>query len=240
MKIVIVTGGTRGIGRAISTELHKQGYQVIAIYAGNDTKAKTLKEELPGLETRKCDITNAKAVRKLVTGIFRIYGQIDCLINNAGMIRDGYFLMMSEEKWQDVLNINLMGLVNITKAVLRIMKSKHIQGKVVNISSTSGVAGQIGQANYSASKGAVIAVTKTLAKEFAHDNITVNCVSPGFIETEMTSELCNKEDIKNNIIPLGRFGQPEEVAWAVAFLVSDKANYITGKNLVIDGGMIND
>lgn len=240
MKVAIVTGGTRGIGKAISTELHKEGYQVLAIYAGNDAKANALKEELPGLETYKCDVSDAKAVQKLVTTIFRQYGHIDCLVNNAGIIRDGYFLMMSEEKWQEVLNINLMGLVNMTKAVLRIMKAKHIHGKVVNISSTSGVAGQVGQANYSASKGAIIAVTKTLAKEFAKDNITVNCVSPGFIETDMTSELQNKDEIAEHLIPLGRFGRPEEVAWAVAFLVSDKANYITGKNLIIDGGMIND
>ncbi|WP_423216319.1 3-oxoacyl-ACP reductase FabG [Streptococcus equinus] len=240
MKVAIVTGGTRGIGAAISRELHKEGYQVIAIYAGNDACAMALKEELPGLEVHKCDVSDAKAVQKLVNTIFRTYGRIDCLVNNAGIIRDGYFLMMSDEKWHDVLNINLMGLVNMTKAVLRIMKAKHIQGKVVNISSTSGVAGQVGQANYSASKGAIIAVTKTLAKEFAKDRITVNCVSPGFIETDMTSELRNKAEIEEHIIPLGRFGKAEEVAWAVAFLVSDKANYITGKNLVIDGGMIND
>ena len=240
MKVAIVTGGTRGIGKAISTELYKEGYQVIAIYAGNDGKAQALQAELPGLEAHKCDVSDSRAVQKLVTSIYRTYGRIDCLVNNAGIIRDGYFLMMSEEKWHDVLNINLMGLVNMTKAVLRIMKSKHIHGKVVNISSTSGVAGQVGQANYSASKGAIIAVTKTLAKEFAKDQITVNCVSPGFIETDMTSELRNKEEIENHIIPLGRFGKPEEVAWAVAFLVSEKANYITGKNLVIDGGMIND
>ena len=120
------------------------------------------------------------------------------------------------------------------------MKAKHIHGKIINISSTSGVAGQVGQANYSATKGAIVAVTKTLAKEFAQDQINIKCVSPGFIETDMTSELRNKEEIKEHVIPLKRFGRPEEVGWLVSFLASDKANYITGKNIVIDGGMIND
>ncbi|MDE7480314.1 SDR family oxidoreductase, partial [Streptococcus agalactiae] len=160
--------------------------------------------------------------------------------NNAGIVRDGFFLMMSKEKWMDVININIMGLVNMSKAVLKIMKAKRIQGKVINISSTSGIAGQIGQANYSATKGAIISITKTLAKEFASDGITINCVSPGFIETDMTNELQNKEELKEHLIPLKRFGQPEEVAWLVSFLASEKANYITGKNIVIDGGMIND
>ncbi|HFE8975831.1 TPA: 3-oxoacyl-ACP reductase FabG [Streptococcus agalactiae] len=240
MKVAIVTGGTRGIGRAITKELYKEGYRVIAIYNSNDAKARALQEELPKLDVYKCNISDAKAVQKLVTKIFREYGGIDCLVNNAGIVRDGFFLMMSKEKWMDVININIMGLVNMSKAVLKIMKAKRIQGKVINISSTSGIAGQIGQANYSATKGAIISITKTLAKEFASDGITINCVSPGFIETDMTNELQNKEELKEHLIPLKRFGQPEEVAWLVSFLASEKANYITGKNIVIDGGMIND
>ena len=240
MKVAIVTGGTRGIGKSITTELYHEGYQVIAVYSSNDAAALELQEQLPGLEISKCDISDSRAVQKLVTKIFRMYGRIDCLVNNAGIIKDGYFLMMSEEKWMDVVNINLMGLVNMTKAVLKIMKAKRIQGKVINISSTSGVAGQVGQANYSATKGTIVSITKTLAKEFAPDQINVNCVSPGFIETDMTNELRNKEEIKEHIIPLRRFGRPEEVAWTVVFLASEKANYITGKNFVIDGGMIND
>ncbi|MBL3715342.1 SDR family oxidoreductase [Lactococcus garvieae] len=240
MKVAIVTGGTRGIGRSISIELYKEGYKVIAIYQGNKAAAQSLADEYPDIDVQTCDISREKDVSKIIKTIYETYGRIDCLINNAGITRDGYFLMMSTEKWGTVLNVNILGAVNISKSVLRYMKVKKNGGKVVNISSTSGVTGQIGQANYSATKGAIISLTKSWAKEFAADNINVNCVSPGFINTDMTSNLKNKAEIIENLIPLQRFGDPQEVAWLVAFLSSDKANYITGKNFVIDGGMIND
>ncbi|AYG02059.1 3-oxoacyl-ACP reductase FabG [Lactococcus allomyrinae] len=240
MKIVIVTGGTRGIGRAISLEFFKEGYKVIAIYQGNERAAQDLKEEFPNIEIEKCDISDEKEVSILVNKIYKRHGKIDCLVNNAGITRDGYFLMMSNEKWNSLLNVNLTGTFNVSRAVLRFMKVKKLGGKIINISSTSGVAGQIGQTNYAASKGAIISLTKSLAKEFASDKINVNCVSPGFIETDMTASLKNKEMISETLIPLQRFGQVEEVAYLVTFLASEKANYITGKNFVIDGGMIND
>lgn len=240
MKVAIVTGGTRGIGKSISEELLEGGYKVVALYASNHKEANELRTLHPEIDVEQCDITDPKGCQKLVTKIFKQYGSIDCLINNAGIIKDGYFLMMSENKWREVIDVNILGLVNMSKNVLRIMKSKRIKGKIINLSSTSGITGQIGQANYAATKGAIISITKTLAKEFAADGINVNCVSPGFISTDMTKELPGKEDVIENYIPLKRFGEPEEVAYLVAFLASEKANYITGKNLVIDGGMIND
>lgn len=240
MKVAIVTGGTRGIGKAISEELLEEGYKVVAIYASNHKEADGLRTSHPEIDVEQCDITDPKECQKIVTKIFKQYGSIDCLINNAGIIKDGYFLMMSENKWREVIDVNILGLVNMSKNVLRIMKSKRIKGKIINLSSTSGITGQIGQANYAATKGAIISITKTLAKEFASDGININCVSPGFISTDMTKELTGKEDVIENYIPLKRFGEPEEVAYLVAFLASEKANYITGKNLVIDGGMIND
>jgi CylG protein len=240
VKVAIVTGGTRGIGRAISIELSKEGYKVIAIYQGNDTAAQSLVDDYPSIDIQKCDISDEKLIEKTIKSIFETYGQIDCLVNNAGITKDGYFLMMSSEKWENIININILGMVNVSKAVLRYMKIKKNGGKIINISSTSGVAGQVGQTNYSATKGAIISLSKSLAKEFAPDNINVNCVSPGFIDTDMTSGIKNKQQIMENLIPLHRFGKPEEVAWLVAFLSSEKSNYITGKNFVIDGGMIND
>jgi len=239
-KVAIVTGGTRGIGRSISIELYEEGWKVISFYQKNKTHALDLKDSIPEIEIIQCDISDEISVNAAVKEIYNTYGRIDCLVNNAGVTQDGYFLMMSRQKWQDVININLLGTVNVSKSVLRFMKLKKEGGKVINISSTSGVAGQIGQANYAATKGALISLTKSLAKEVAGEGITVNCVSPGFIETEMTKNLKEKDKIIENFIPLKRFGKPNEVAALVSFLASDKANYITGKNFVIDGGMIND
>jgi cylG protein len=240
MKVAIVTGGTRGIGRAVSEELMQGGYKVIAIYSSNTKDANEMKTSYPAIDIEQCDISDPKSSQQMVNAIFRRYGSIDCLVNNAGIVRDGYFLMMSEKKWREVIDVNILGVVNMSKNVMRIMKLKQTKGKIVNLSSVSGVAGQIGQANYAATKGAVISITKTLAKEFAPDGINVNCVSPGFIETDMTKELLSKEDNIENQIPLRRFGKPKEVAFLVGFLVSEKADYITGKNIVIDGGLIND
>ena len=194
MKVAIVTGGTRGIGRAVSEELMQGGYKVIAIYSSNTKDANEMKTSYPAIDIEQCDISDPKSSQQMVNAIFRRYGSIDCLVNNAGIVRDGYFLMMSEKKWREVIDVNILGVVNMSKNVMRIMKLKQTKGKIVNLSSVSGVAGQIGQANYAATKGAVISITKTLAKEFAPDGINVNCVSPGFVETDMTKELLCKED----------------------------------------------
>lgn len=239
-KVAIVTGGTRGIGKAISLSLVKQDYTVYAIYSSNTKKATEFGQSNPDIKVIQLDIKDDKAVRKTIQKIHANKGHINVLVNNAGIVNDGYFLMMSSDKWRSVLDVNLNGTFNILKNVLMYMKLDAKGGAIVNISSTSGIAGQIGQANYSASKGAIISLTKTLAKEFAEDNIRINAVSPGFIETEMTSAIKGKEDIMNTLIPLKRFGTAEEVADVVSFLLSNKASYITGKNITVDGGMIND
>lgn len=239
MTLAIVTGGTRGIGKAICLELVRTYDTVIAIYHKDEQSSFLLEKESENIQTKRCNVSSAAEVSKLIREIYEEYGVIHCLVNNAGITQDGYFLMMSKEKWDAVLNINLMGAVNLCKEVLRIMKKEKKGGAIINVSSTSGVTGQIGQTNYSTSKGALIAFSKSLSKEFAKDNITINCVSPGFIETDMTIKL-DKERIQKDLIPLGRFGKPEEVAFLVEFLSSNKSRYITGKNFVIDGGMIND
>lgn len=239
MEVAIVTGGIRGIGKAISICLHEKGYKVYSFFNNSFEKAKILEEEYPNIFTIQLDIKNYKDTKKVIKDIYSVEGQIDYLVNNAGIIKDGYFLMMSENKWDTVLETNLKGTVNVSKEVLKYMKLKK-KGAVVNLASTSGISGQAGQANYSASKGAIISLTKTLSKEFANDNIRINSVSPGFIETEMLKALPDKEKLRNELIPMKRFGKPYEVANVVEFLLSTNASYITGKNISIDGGMIND
>jgi NAD(P)-dependent dehydrogenase (short-subunit alcohol dehydrogenase family) len=238
-KIVVVTGGTRGIGAAISVELSRNDYKVVALYGSDDGRAASFAEQHEGIDVIRCDVTDADMVNRTIKKISKEYEGINALVNNAGIIADGYFLLMSEKNFDRVLDTNLKGNFHVTKAVLMTMKAAKKGGSVVNISSISGIAGQVAQANYSASKGAIISLTKTLAKEFAPDGIRVNAVSPGFIETEMTAKFSRKDEILN-LIPLKRFGKPEEVAYLTAFLLSDKAAYITGKNFTIDGGMIND
>lgn len=237
-EVIIVTGGTKGIGKATSENLSNSGYNVIAIYANDDDNAKEFLKLNKNINVVNLDVTNFFDVNKFIENIENSKMKIVGLVNSAGVIDDGYFLMMSNNKWNNVINVNLNGTFNMCKLVLRHMRINKIsKGSIVNLSSTSGISGQIGQANYSASKGAIISLSKTLSKEMAPYNIRVNSVSPGFIESTMTSNLKNKKDLQK-LIPMMRFGKTEEVANLIEFLIGDKSSYITGKNITIDGGML--
>lgn len=241
-KTAIITGGGRGIGRAIVTEFINEGADVIIFDKIFPDDINSYVEEQAG-KGRKVilkiiDITKTNDVQNLCDEVTKEYGKIDILINNAGITRDKLMMRMSEEDWDAVLSVNLKGAFNMIKAVSRIM-AKQRCGKIVSISSVVGVMGNAGQTNYAASKAGLIGLSKSVAKEYAGRNINVNCVAPGFVETEMTAILT--EEQKNaflNIIPLKRPCKPEEVAGVVAFLASEKANYITGQVLCIDGGMV--
>lgn len=241
-KTAIVTGGGRGIGRAIVTEFVNEGADVIIFdkVFPDDIDAYVSEQTAKGRKVvlKTIDITKTSEVQNICDETAKEFGKIDILVNNAGITRDKLMIRMSEEDWDAVLTVNLKGAFNTIKAVSRIM-AKQRSGKIVNISSVVGVMGNAGQTNYSASKAGLIGLTKSVAKEFAGRNINVNAVAPGFVETEMTAML--SEEQKNaflSIIPLKRPSKPEEVAGVVAFLSSDKAGYITGQVLCIDGGMV--
>lgn len=241
-KVALVTGASKGIGRAIAVELSKSNIIVIVNYNSNKEKAvETLSKikEVGGEATAiKADVSKETEVLSMINLIKKKYGRLDMLVNNAGIIKDNYLLMMSHSTFQDVIETNLIGCFNCTKAALRIMCSQK-QGAILNISSTSGLIGQEGQANYSASKGGIISFTKSIAKEYASHNIRANVICPGFIDTEMTKP--KKELLMNNygnLIPLKRFGEPEEIAYAARFLLSEESSYITGQVLTIDGGLV--
>ncbi len=236
----IVTGGTAGIGKAIALQFARQGANV-AVFGTNADRGQKVVDEIQN-ETNvtaffiSVDVSKTQEVQKAVDQVLEKFGSIEILVNNAGIVRDGLLLRMSEADWDRVLEVNLKSVYNLSKAVLRpMMKAK--KGKIVNVSSVIGLTGNAGQVNYAASKSGIIGVTKSLAKELASRNIYVNCIAPGFIETNMTSELNDtlKGEILNNI-PLKRMGRPEEIANAALFLVSD-GNYITGQVLAVDGGM---
>ncbi|QKN79836.1 beta-ketoacyl-ACP reductase [Scandinavium goeteborgense] len=239
-KIAIVTGGTRGIGAAISRKLLEDNYHVVAV-ATNPARSKQWVDELhhdglTNIETVACDITDLDMCCSLVESVQQKHGQIDVLINNAGITRDTTFRKMSKLEWSSVIDTNLNGLFNMTRAVMDTMLDRH-HGRVINVSSINGQKGQFGQVNYSASKAGVHGFTKALAQEVAKKNITVNTVSPGYIDTEMMRAV--PENIRENIqkdIPAGRFGKPEEVASLIAYLVSDNAAFITGADFSINGG----
>lgn len=240
-KVALVTGGSRGIGRAIALELAKQGADVGVNYAGNEAAARQVVEEIEKLGRKAIaiqgDVSQGDQVEAMVKQLLDHFDRIDILVNNAGITRDNLLMRMKEEEWDQVLNTNLKGAYYCTKAVLRPMM-KQRWGRIINIASVSGSFGTQGQANYAASKAGLVALTKSTAREVATRGITVNAVSPGFIQTEMTDVL--NEDYQQQLlsqIPVGRFGQPEEVAKLVAFLVSDDAAYITGQNIHINGGM---
>ncbi|MBB3867925.1 3-oxoacyl-[acyl-carrier-protein] reductase [Parageobacillus toebii NBRC 107807] len=241
-KVALVTGASRGIGRAIALELARQGAKVAVNYAGNEAKANEVVEEIKNMGGEafaiQADVSNAEAVDQMVKAVLERFERIDILVNNAGITRDNLLMRMKEEEWDDVMNINLKGVFNCTKAVTRpMMKQRY--GRIVNIASIVGVSGNPGQANYVAAKAGVIGLTKTAARELASRNITVNAVAPGFITTDMTDRL--SEELKEEMlkqIPLARFGEPEDVAKVVSFLVSDAASYMTGQTLHVDGGMV--
>ena len=238
MKVAIVTGASRGIGSQIAKQLASDGYTVVINYAGNEAKALEVLESINNNGMiYKANVGNFNECEEMVNAVFKQYGQIDLLVNNAGITKDNLVLRMTSDDFNDVLNINLLGTFNTCKLVSKIMM-KQKYGKIINMSSVVGLHGNAGQANYSASKGGVISLTKSLAKEFAARNILVNCIAPGFIQTDMTDVLNDnvKEAILNSI-PLHKMGNVADIANMVSFLASDKANYITGQCISVDGGM---
>lgn len=241
-KTAVVTGASRGIGRAIALELARQGANVIVNYSGSEQKALDVVAEIEAHGGKalavQANISNAESVQALMKQAIDTFGSLDILVNNAGITRDNLLMRMKEDEWDDVINTNLKGVFLCTKAVSRQMM-KQRAGRIINISSIVGVAGNPGQANYVAAKAGVIGLTKTTAQELASRNILVNAIAPGFITTEMTDGL--PEELKETMlkqIPLAKLGQPEDIAKAVTFLASDSANYITGQTLHIDGGMV--
>lgn len=240
-RVAIVTGATRGIGRAIAVQLATDGFNIVVNYRGDEELATSLVDELlgHGVDARaiRADITKADDVASLIEGSIAAFGKLDVLINNAGITRDTLLMRMSEEDWDAVLTTNLKGAFLCSKAAIRPMIRQR-SGAIVNLTSVIGLVGNAGQANYAAAKAGLVGFTKSLAKEVGSRGITVNAVAPGFIETRLTDVL--SAEIKNlsiKQIPLGRFGTPEDVASAVAFLVSPAARYITGHTLSVDGGL---
>ncbi|MDU4959951.1 MAG: 3-oxoacyl-[acyl-carrier-protein] reductase [Sporomusaceae bacterium] len=241
-KVALVTGASRGIGRAVALALAKAGAKVVVNYAGNAQAAADTVEAITAFGGEaiavQADVAQADAVETLIKQALDAYGRIDILVNNAGITRDNLLLRMKEDDWDAVMNTNLKGIFHCTKQVSRIM-IKQKSGKIINMTSVVGVMGNAGQSNYAAAKAGVIGFTKSMAKELAARGITVNAIAPGFIATDMTAVLPDqvKAGMADNI-PLARMGQPEEVAAAAVFLASDSADYITGQTLHVDGGMV--
>ncbi|MFW5997046.1 MAG: 3-oxoacyl-[acyl-carrier-protein] reductase [Verrucomicrobiota bacterium] len=240
-EVAVVTGGARGIGKAICEELADHGWNIAVV----DMQQHVAEETAAELRTRKvdaeafmCNVTDATAVNDLITRIVENFGRIDVLVNNAGITRDNLLIRMKTEEWQSVLDVNLNGTFNCIKAVARpMMKAR--RGKIVNIASVVGIVGNPGQSNYSASKAGVLGLTRSIARELASREINVNAVAPGYIWTDMTKEL--PEEAKKaflNSIPLGRPGTVKDVAKAVRFLASSDADYLTGQTINVDGGMV--
>lgn len=238
-KTALVTGASRGIGRAIALRLAEDGANVAVIYAGSADKAEAVVNEITALgvnaKAYRCNVADSAAVNETVKAVTNDLGKIDILVNNAGITRDGLMLRMKDEDFDAVLDTNLKGAFNMIRACYSGFIRKK-SGRIINISSVSGIMGNAGQANYSASKAGVIGLTKSVARELASRGITCNAVAPGFIQTDMTENLGNNNPLLNSI-PLGRMGKPEDIAAAVAFLASDSAAYITGEVLKVDGGL---
>jgi 3-oxoacyl-[acyl-carrier protein] reductase len=242
-KIAIVTGASRGIGRAVALDLAKKGVKVVVNYAGNEEKANETVHAIKALGSEaiavQADISNTNEVAEMIKITIDTFGKIDILVNNAGITKDNLLMRMKEDEWDAVINTNLKGVFLCTKAVSRHM-IRQKSGRIINISSIVGVAGNAGQANYAAAKAGVIGLTKTTAKELASREITVNALAPGFIETDINLELAKNDEWKQStlkLIPLGRPGTVQDVAHTVTFLASEQAKYITGQILSVDGGM---
>ena len=240
-KTAIVTGAARGIGRAVALNLAESGVSLVLNYYQNEKAALGLVKEIDALGGRcvlvQGDVSNPGDAQKLIDSALENFNELDILINNAGINKDNLLIRMKEEEFQRVVDVNLLGTFYCTKYAGKIMM-KNRYGRIVNISSVVGIAGNAGQSNYAASKAGIIGFTKSIAKELATRNITVNAIAPGYIKTDMTDRLSEvqKEKILSRV-PLGRFGLPEDVANMVDFLISDNANYITGQVFRIDGGM---
>lgn len=240
-KKAIVTGGSRGIGRAIAETLAKNGADVAILYVGAPTECDEVKETITAMGREvlaiPCDVSDFEAVGTAMQEVLEAFGKIDILVNNAGITRDGLLMRMKEEDWDAVLSVNLKSMFNtIRHASSAMVRARY--GKIVNISSVSGMMGNPGQANYSAAKAGVIGLTKTVAKEFASRGITCNAIAPGFIETAMTAALSDKvKEAAAAEIPMGKMGEAQDIAEAALFLASDKSKYITGVTLKVDGGM---
>lgn len=240
-KVALVTGAGKGIGKEIALELARGGAKCVINYASSATGAESVAEEIRAMGseamTYKCDVSDADAVQKMITDVMEQYGRIDILVNNAGITKDGLMLKMTEADFMAVLDINLKGAFNCMKAVTKpMMKQRY--GRIINITSIVGIIGNAGQVNYAASKAGLIGMTKSAARELASRNITVNAVAPGFIETDMTDVL--PDSVKEQLlaqIPMKKLGQTGDIANAVYFLADEKASYITGQVLQVNGGM---
>jgi len=240
-KVVLITGGSRGIGKACALAFAREGANVIFTYNKSKKQAQALEDEIKSLGAKglglQADVRDYQRCQQLSEEIMDKFGQIDVLVNNAGIIKDKALMMMSKQDWQDVIDTNLSGIFNVTKNfIISFMKQK--QGNIINITSLSGIIGTPRQVNYSSSKGGVISFTRSLAREVAGFGIRVNAVAPGFVQTDMLDDL--KDEYINDIkpqIPLGRFGEPCEVAKVVLFLASQRSEYITGQILRVDGGL---
>ena len=233
-RVALVTGGTRGIGKAISARLKADGFKVAANYAGNSEAADATAREL-GVCVYKWDVGSAQACKDGIAKVEADLGPVDVLVNNAGITKDGFFHKMSAEQWEDVIRVDLNSLFYMTRPVWEGMRSRGF-GRVINISSINGQKGQAGQVNYSAAKAGMIGFTKALAQEGAMKGVTVNCVAPGYIDTDMVAAV--PEDVLKKIIgtiPIGRLGKAEEIASMVAYLASDQASFITGATMTVNG-----
>jgi 3-oxoacyl-[acyl-carrier protein] reductase len=241
-KVALVTGASRGIGRAIALRLASEGAKVAINYAGSTAKAEAVKTEIEqnGGEAIlvQADVSDSASVDAMVAKVIEAFGQIDILVNNAGITRDGLMMRMKDEDFDAVINTNLKGVFYCTKVVSKLMMKKR-SGRIINMASVVGLMGNAGQTNYAAAKAGVIGFSKSAAKELAARGITVNMVAPGFIATDMTAAMTDKaKEMTLTGIPLKRMGEPEDVANAVLFLASDNASYITGQTINVDGGMV--
>ncbi len=242
-KVALVTGGSAGIGKAIALKFAQQGAKVNIIAKNSERGELACQEILQAVPTASVefwstDVSNTEQVKNIIDQISQKYGVIDILVNNAGITRDQLLMKMSEDDWDDVLNVNAKSCFNTSRAVVRgMMKAR--KGKIINVTSVVGLTGNAGQGNYAASKAAIVGFTKSLAKELGPRNIAVNCIAPGFINTDMTAKMPeNWKEAQIQMIPLGRAGQPEEIANGALFLASGLGDYVTGQVLVIDGGMV--